>query len=176
MTTKTQGSPKLRVFKYNAKKHADDFARLCLYFNRLWQWSFPQKGKDQAIPLSRLNRTVSTGRNEPLVKIAANIWFEQQTRGDSVTKTCSKWKRREHPRMNKQVLAALKELQDENITVTEELWSVASEKNTVEINLKTTITFKTNAEAAKFQEHIGALIAEAEAIRIENVETDQKRD
>lgn len=50
----------------------------------------------------------------PVVKMAANVFFEQVYRGNSHTKHCSGWKLRNEPRLNAQVLALLPEVFEAN--------------------------------------------------------------
>lgn len=151
--------PTLTYFKYTPERHAKDFERLALYFNRMWQWAKPQK-RDHAIPLSRLNRTLTLKRNQPLVKMVANIWFEQKSRGNNIPgkASCSVWERRASPKITKQMMRALKDLNDANVAVVEEMWQIASEKNSVEVSLKTSVKFPTIEAAELFHAQVEAML------------------
>lgn len=155
---------KLTVFNYRPKAHAKDFVRLALYFNKLWQWSCGKaKNGDAviAIHLTRLYKTLTSGKNRDLVKFVANIWFIQLSRGDNLTKKCSQWQRRPAPCFNAAALAGLQELISANQATVDEMWDVVAQKNTVEVSLKTIITLPTSEAATSFMNSVSTLLDEA---------------
>lgn len=150
----------MRLFKYNPRTHQRDFERLALYFNRLWLWALPGNRYVQHIPLSRLYRTLSSKRNAPLVKLVANIWFEQQSRGSNYTGMCSRWHPRPQPRLNRTILDALIAVAHANKGAVDEMWRVAGENNKVEVVITTTITLPASIDALKFKQQVVDLLAE----------------
>ncbi len=171
VTTKTLGRRKskdelavtLRPV-FDPKKHSSDAVKLLTYFNRLWQYSLPKKDALVYIPLTRLYKTLTSGKNRFLAPLIANIWFQRQTRGSSIDHKVSSWTRRDHPLMNQHLLRILTETKAFNVEVTESVWKCAAEKNTVEISetVKTKIIFPSDLHAQAFAEAAVELMKLAE--------------
>jgi len=130
-------------------KNFDSAFRMLLYFNARWLFEKKRKATLTSINLSRLYGVVPR-RHAWIVKLIANIWFQRETRGDHRSKQVSTWRVREHPRLNNQLRRILMEHSEAHREVKEEMWRIASEKNSVSVIVTTKITFDTEAEAALF--------------------------
>lgn len=133
------------------KEQQDDALRLMVYFNKVWQRTMKTPDKIVSHPLSRLYNTVRPC-NRFLVLFAANIWFERAFRGNSLSRKLSGWYRRKTPRLNRQTSRLVKDLMTLNSDAVQEMWTIASQKNTVEVVVKTSVTFANEEQADLFRE------------------------
>lgn len=132
----------------------DDALRLLTYFNKVWQRSKNKQVVNH--PLTRIALTVKPC-NKFLVRFIANIWFEHMFRGNNLTGKCSGWAVRKSPKLNKQMAKLVKTLTELNTGAVEEMWTVAAQKNTVEVVISTKVTFENEEQAALFCELLSTM-------------------
>ena len=139
------------------QEQQQDALRLMAYFNKVWQRK-KNAAKDTIVhhPITRLYETVRPC-NRFIVLFAAMVWFQREFRGNSVTGKLSGWSVRTKPKLNSQMARLMKELTVQNTEAVEEMWQVAAQKNTVEVTIKTKVTFEDEEQAALFAELLNTM-------------------
>lgn len=141
------------------EEQQQDAVRLLTYFNKVWQRK--KNAKIVNHPITRLQRTVRAS-NRFLVIFAASIWFEREFRGNNFSGKLSGWSVRQHPKVNAQMARLMKELTLQNAESVQEMWQIASQKNTVEVVVKTKTTFKDEEQASLFASLLNAMSKDME--------------
>ena len=158
--------PKLQLVKVT-KKQINLFSSMLVYFNgqklraqrRAKLVTSPQD-YIHPISLSGIYESLKiTSPHKPIVKMAANVFFERAYRGNSITKQCSGWRIREHPRLNPQIRKLLPELFEANAEFIQQVSSVVM-GNDNSVTITTKFQFQNPEQASTFAALMQALSAE----------------
>lgn len=156
--------PSLTLVKLT-KKHHQIFGELLLYFNgcRLQALKKRKTQVDylQPIPLQKIyERWKADSACKRIIKLAANVFFEQRLRGNPKTGKCSLWAVRDNVHLNAQTTKAVQALWDENVEHMQQVRTYLSTKGN-EVEVKTVIQFRTADHATLFTELMGVALERA---------------
>ena len=160
--TKRKPQP-FNIFKLTPKQFAL-VAELCVYFRRRRDHCVRMCKRapwfEEPIPLQKIYELHKCNTNDKkAVKLVANIFFEQATRGDSIRHKCSTWKARDELYLNYTTLKMINDLflsNIDHISSVRAFMNTPEEKNTVEVT--TSFSFKDAAQAEAFRELITAAL------------------